>query len=409
MFDRDIWQEIFHTLKNNKLRTFLTGFSVGWAIFILVMLLASVNGMQNGFTNQFNDDATNTIFVRPGTTSKAYAGFEKDRRIQFENDDYEYIKQSFPKDIEQISARYFANTTARYKSETGAYPLQGVHSDFQVIEKTIITKGRYFNSVDVLNKSKVAIIGRKVKEDLFDKEDAIGKFVEFNGLPFRIIGIFIDEGDDNAERRIYAPITTLQRNYGNTNNISQIALTYNTSYDLTEALEFSQRLEDIMKRRHKISPDDQAGINVWNYAEAFDDISSFSTVLSAISIGVGFLILIAGIVGIGNIMVFTIKERTKEIGIRKALGAMPKQIINLVLLESTFITALSGFIGLIFAWIILSLIGPNIDAPAFSNPSVNLSTVVTATIILIVAGVLAGLIPAIKAANVKPIVALSDK
>ncbi|MEM9077218.1 MAG: ABC transporter permease [Bacteroidota bacterium] len=409
MFDRDIWQEIFHTLKNNKLRTFLTGFSVGWAIFILVMLLASVNGMQNGFTNQFNDDATNTIFVRPGTTSKAYAGFEKDRRIQFENDDYEYIKQSFPKDFEEISARYFTNTTARYKSETGSYPLQGVHSDFQVIEKTIITEGRYFNSIDVLNKAKVAIIGRKVQEDLFDKEDAIGKFVEFNGLPFRIIGIFIDEGDDNAERRIYAPITTLQRNYGNTNRIDQIALTYNTTYNLTEALEFSQRLEDIMKRRHKVAPEDQAGINVWNYAEAFDDISSFSTVLSAISIGVGFLILIAGIVGIGNIMVFTIKERTKEIGIRKALGAMPKQIINLVLLESTFITALSGFIGLIFAWVILSLIGPNIDAPAFSNPSVNLSTVVTATIILIVAGVLAGLIPAIKAANVKPIVALSDK
>ena len=409
MFDRDVWQEIFHTLKNNKLRTFLTGFSVGWAIFILVMLLASVNGMQNGFTNQFNDDATNTIFVRPGTTSKAYAGFEKDRRIQFENEDYEYIKQSFPKDIEQISARYFANTSARYKSETGSYPLQGVHADFQVIEKTIITKGRYFNDIDVLNRAKVAIIGRKVQEDLFDKEDAIGKFVEFNGLPFRIIGIFIDEGDDNAERRIYTPITTLQRNYGNTNNISQIALTYNTSYNLTEALEFSQRLEDIMKRRHKVSPEDQSGINVWNYAEAFDDISSFSTVLSAISIGVGFLILIAGIVGIGNIMVFTIKERTKEIGVRKALGAMPKQIINLVLLESTFITALSGFIGLIFAWIILSLIGPNIDAPAFSNPSVNLSTVVTATIILIVAGVLAGLIPAIKAASVKPIVALSDK
>ncbi|PWL39275.1 ABC transporter ATP-binding protein [Flagellimonas aquimarina] len=409
MFDRDIWQEIFHTLKNNKLRTFLTGFSVGWAIFILVMLLASVNGMQNGFTNQFNDDATNTIFVRPGTTSKAYAGFEKDRRIQFENDDYQYIKQSFPKEIEQISARYFANTNARYKSETGSYPFQGVHADFQVIEKTIITKGRYFNNIDVLNKAKVAIIGRKVKEDLFNKEDAVGKFVEFNGLPFRIIGIFTDEGDDNAERRIYAPITTLQRNYGNTNNINQIALTYNSSYDLTEALEFSQRLEDIMKRRHKISPEDQAGINVWNYAEAFDNISSFSSVLNAISIGVGFLILIAGIVGIGNIMVFTIKERTKEIGVRKALGAMPKQIINLVLLESTFITALSGFIGLIFAWIILSLIGPTINTPAFSNPSVSLSTVITATIILIVAGVLAGLIPAIKAANVKPIVALSDK
>lgn len=409
MFDRDIWQEIFHTLKNNKLRTFLTGFSVGWAIFILVMLLASVNGMQNGFTSQFNDDATNSIFIRPGTTAKAYGGFEAGRRIQLKNDDYLYIKNSFPKDIEYISSRYFTGTTARYKSETGSYSVQAVHPDHQIIEKTLITKGRFFNNADVMNSAKVAVIGRKVAEDLFKKEDPLGKFVEFNGLSFRVIGIFTDDGDDNAERRIYAPITTYQRIYGDTNIINQVVLTYNPTYDLTKALEFSGRLEDLMKRRHRVAPDDQAGINVWNYAEAFDDISSFSAVLSAISIGVGFLILVAGIVGIGNIMVFTIKERTKEIGVRKALGAQPKQIINLVLLESTFITALSGFIGLIFAWIILSLIGPNINTPAFTNPSVSLSTVITATIILIVAGVLAGLIPAVKAANVKPIVALSDK
>nr|WP_313809985.1 ABC transporter permease [Allomuricauda sp.] len=387
----------------------MTGFSVGWAIFILVMLLASVNGMQNGFTSQFNDDATNSIFIRPGTTAKAYGGFEAGRRIQLKNDDFEYVKNSFPKDIEYISSRYFTGTTARYKSETGSYSVQAVHPDHQIIEKTIITEGRFFNNADVLNKAKVAVIGRKVAEDLFKKEEPLGKYVEFNGLPFKVIGIFTDDGDDNAERRIYAPISTYQGIYGNTNVINQLVLTYNPTYDLTKALEFSGRLEELMKRRHKVAPDDQAGINVWNYAEAFDDISSFSAVLNTISIGVGFLILIAGIVGIGNIMVFTIKERTKEIGVRKALGAQPKQIINLVLLESTFITALSGFIGLIFAWIILSVIGPTINTPAFTNPSVSLSTVVTATIILIVAGVLAGLIPAIKAANVKPIVALSDK
>jgi len=409
MFDKDIWQEIFHTLKNNKLRTFLTGFSVGWAIFILVMLLASVNGMQNGFTGQFNDDATNSIFVRPGTTSKAYAGFEAGRRIQLKNDDFEYVRKSFPDDIEYISGRYFTNTAARYKSETGSYSVQAVHPDFQIIEKTIITKGRYFNDADIANAAKVAVIGRKVQEDLFKDENPVGKTVELNGLSFKVIGIFTDEGDDNAERRIYAPLSTYQGIYGNTNNINQIALTYNPTYDLAKALEFSDRLEVLLKRRHKISPEDQSGINIWNYAQAFDDISSFSKVLSAISISVGFLILIAGIVGIGNIMVFTIKERTKEIGVRKALGAKPIQIINLVLLESTFITALSGFVGLVFAWIILSAIGPAIKTPAFSNPSVSLSTVITATIILIVAGVLAGLIPAIKAANVKPIVALSDK
>ncbi|MEM7380284.1 MAG: ABC transporter permease [Bacteroidota bacterium] len=409
MFDRDTWQEIFHTLKNNKLRTFLTGFSVGWAIFILVMLLASVNGMQNGFTGQFNDDATNSIFIRPGTTSKAYSGFEAGRRIQLKNEDYDYIRKSFPKDIEYISSRYFTGTSAHYKGETGSYSLQAVHPDHQIIEKTVILSGRFFNEADQANKAKVAVIGRKVGEDLFDKEDPLGKFVELNGLSFRVIGIFTDEGDDNAERRIYAPLSTYQQIYGNTENVNQIAMTYNSEYDLTKALEFSGRLEDLMKRRLRISPEDQSGLNVWNYAQAFSDISSFSSVLSTISIAVGFLILIAGIVGIGNIMVFTIKERTKEIGVRKALGAKPSQIINLVLLESTFITALSGFIGLTFAWILLSIIGPSFDAPAFSNHSVDLSTVVTATIILIIAGVLAGLIPAVKAANVKPIVALSDK
>ena len=409
MFDRDIWQEIFNTIKKNKLRTFLTGFSVGWAIFILVMLLASVNGMQNGFYSQFNDDATNSIIVRPGTTSEAYAGFEAGRRVQFKNDDIDFIKQSFPDDFVEISARYYANTVARYKMETGTYSVQAVHPDHQIIEKTIVTAGRFINEADQINKAKVAVIGRKVAEDLFGKEDPLGQFVEFNNLPFKVIGVFIDEGDDNAERRIYAPISTYQRIYGNTNNINVILLTYNPEYDLTKALEFSDKLETVMKRRHKVDPEDQAGHFVWNYAQAFDDISSFTSVLKAIGIGVGFLILIAGIVGIGNIMVFTIKERTKEIGVRKALGARPNQIINLVLLESIFITALSGFIGLLFAWLILSLIGPNINTPAFTNPNVSGSTVITATVVLIIAGVLAGLIPAMKAANVKPIVALRDK
>ncbi len=409
MFDRDVWQEIFNTLKKNKLRTFLTGFSVGWAIFILVMLLASVNGMQNGFYSQFNDDATNSIFVRSGVTAKAHAGFEAGRRIQFLNDDIEYIKQSFPNDVEYISSRYNTGVTARYKSETGSYSVQAVHPDHLYIEKTEVLKGRYINEVDQRNKAKVAVIGRKVAEDLFDEEDSIGKFVEFNGLPFRVIGVFADEGDDNAERRIYAPVSTFQRIYGNTNKINIIALTYNPNYDLTEALEFSERLEVLMKRRYKVAPDDQAGIGVWNYAEAFDDISKFTSVLRFIGIGVGFLILVAGIVGIGNIMVFTIKERTKEIGIRKALGARPSQIVNLVILESVFITTISGFVGLLFASMILSIVGPAINTPAFTNPNVSSSVVITATIILIVAGVMAGLLPAMKASKVKPIVALSDR
>tara|TARA_R110000823_G_scaffold40258_1_gene107005 strand:- start:589 stop:1185 length:597 start_codon:yes stop_codon:yes gene_type:complete len=197
--------------------------------------------------------------------------------------------------------------------------------------------------------------------------------------------------------------------YGQTNHIDQIALTYNPEYDLTKALEFSDRLESVFRRRFKIAPQDQAGIRIFNYAEVFEDISNFTGGLDIAVIIVGLLILLSGIVGIGNIMVFIIKERTKEIGVRKALGAEPWSIIKLVLFESVFITALSGFIGLAIATGLLAIIGPNIKSGAFANPSVSMSIVVTATIILIVAGVLAGLIPAMKAAKVKPIVALSDK
>ena len=252
------------------------------------------------------------------------------------------------------------------------------------------------------------VLGKLVVKDLFKNEDPIGEFLEVNGITFKIIGVFSDDDDDRSERNIYTPYTTLQRIYGNTDNINSIVMTYNPLFSLAEALTFSDKLEVVFKRRYKISPDDQAGIGVRNRAQGFSDVNSFTGLLSAMSIGVGFLILIAGIVGIGNILVFIIKERTKEIGIRKALGAKPGQILKLVLYESIFITTISGFAGLLFAMSILAVIAPLIDTPAFSNPSVNTSTVVTATIVLIISGVVAGWVPARKASKVRPIVALNS-
>ncbi|MBM1106007.1 ABC transporter permease [Aurantibacter crassamenti] len=409
MFDRDIWQEIFHSIRSNKLRTFLTGFSVAWGIFILVLLLASVNGMQNGFYDQFNDNASNAVYIHSRTTSKAYAGFEKGRRIQFTNDDVDYIKGSFKGDFEFITPVFERSTSARYKEETGSYRVMAINNEHIFIQKVNISQGRYINKSDVVGGAKVAVIGKKVATDLYKKEDPLGKFIEINGLPFMIVGVFTDDKDEGAESMIYAPITTYQRIYSNTSDIDQIMLTYNPDFNLDEAMDFSNKITVLLKRRHKISPDDQAGLRIWNTAEAFNDIGQFTGILQIMSVVIGLLILIAGIVGIGNIMVFIIKERTKEIGIRKALGAKPKQIIMLVLLESVFITALSGLIGLLFATGLLSLVGPLMDAPAFKDPSVDMSTIIIATIVLVVAGMLAGLIPAIKAARVKPIVALSDK
>ncbi len=407
MFDRDLWAEIFHSIKKNKLRTFLTGFSVAWGIFILVLLLASVNGMKNGFVKQFKDDATNSIFVFPSVTTLPYDGFEAGRRIKFTNDDLNYIEGNFKEYIEYITPRLRKSVVAKYKKETGTYTIRAVLPDHQKTEKTIVTNGRYLNDNDIEKKLKVAVIGKKIKEDLFGDENPLGKTLILNNSTFTVIGVFEDEGNDRENRIIYVPISTLQRLYKNTDKINSIVLTYNPTYSLARALEFSDRLETILKRKHRIHPDDQSGIYIMNYAEQFSNVNNFTLMLTAISVFVGLLILIAGIIGIGNILVFIIKERTKEIGIRKAIGAKPSQIINLVILESVFITTISGIGGMLFAIGLVKLVGKGIDSPAFSNPQVKIGTVIIATSILVIAGILAGLIPAIKAARVKPIEALN--
>ncbi len=406
MFNRDLWSEIWHSIKSNRLRTFLTGFSVAWGIFILVILLASVKGLQNGVTKQLNDDASNAIFIYPNATSKPYGGFEAGRRIVFKNQDIEFIKQSYPGYYEFVSPRFRRGVDAKYKKETGNYTVVAVNPSYRTIERTVINKGRYLNENDIKNKTKVAVIGRKVVEELFKLEDPIGNYVTFNDFVFKVIGVFSDEGNEREESNIYAPITTMQQLYGNTDEINDIAMTYNPNFNLARAINFSDDIERSLKRRLVIDPDDQSAFFMNNSAEAFSDISNFTLVLRWMGIAIGVLILIAGIVGIGNILVFIIKERTKEIGIRKALGARPFEVIKLVLLESVFITSFSGMGGLIFAMGLVSLISPLVDAPAFSNPSVDTVTVVVATVVLIVSGVLAGLIPALKAAKVKPIVAL---
>lgn len=406
MFSRDTWKEIFHSISKNKLRTFLTGFSVAWAIFILVFLLASVNGMQNGFLKQFSDDATNSIFIYPAVTTKPYGGYEAGRRIELDNDDLTFIKRTFDGYYEYISPRVFQSVSARFGPETGSYQMQGVSPDHMYIERTQIDKGRYINEGDIRNKSKVVVIGKVIVNELFKDEDPVGKQIELNGLIFNIIGVFSDDGNEREENRFYAPYTTMQRLYGNNDKIRQIALTYDPSFTLTQAINFSNNIEEIMKRRLIISPEDQGAIYFNNNAEAFSDIATFSNFLKIIAVAVVILILIAGIVAIGNIMVFTVKERTKEIGVRKAMGAKPKDIISLILIEAVFITSLSGVIGMAVAMALLALIGPKIDAPAFTNPSVDNVTILICTFILILAGVLAGLIPSVKAARIKPIEAL---
>lgn len=406
MFNKDTWQEIWNSIKSNKLRTFLTGFSVAWGIFILVLLLASVNGMQNGFQKQFNDDATNSIFIFPNATSKPYGGFEAGRRIIFRNDDLEFIRGSYAGSYEYLSPRFNRSMTFKNNQETGSYSVVGVSPDHQHIERSVIANGRYLNIKDVNEKNKVMVIGRQVKKELFKDEDPVGKNIIANGLVFTVIGVFTDDGNEREESNVYAPYTTLQQIFGNTDQINQISMTYNPEFDLPRALGFSETMEVVLKRRLVVDPEDQSAFFINNYAEGFSNVQTFSNFLTWVAIGVGVLILIAGIVGIGNILIFIIKERTKEIGIRKALGARPIEIVKLILMESIVITTLSGFTGMLFSMGLVMLISPAIDAPAFSNPNVDNAVVITCTVVLILAGIMAGLVPSIRAANIKPIEAL---
>ncbi|MDY7393811.1 ABC transporter permease [Aureibaculum sp. 2210JD6-5] len=408
MFDIDRWREIFQSINKNKLRTFLGAFTVALGIFIFTVLFGMGNGLKNTFDKFFSDDATNTIFISPGNTSKAYKGFKEGRRIQFENEDLELLEKELGDRIEYLSARVYKGVQARNKNESGAYTIRSVHPDHQFIENTIITSGRFIDGNDIRNKTRVVVIGRLVEEDLFKKENALGKFLELNGITYKVVGIFKDEGSDEEERNIYAPVSTIQLIHKNTNDIDQIVLTFNKALGVSGAKKVVVDITRILKEKHFIAQDDRSGIFVRSVFDNYQQNMQLANVLQMIVLWIGIGTLFAGAISIGNIMVFVVKERTKELGIRKALGATPGSIVGLILQESIFITAIAGYIGILIAIFALSRMGNNLEDYFITNPQVNTSTIVWATVILIFVGALAGYIPARRAAKIKPVVALSD-
>ncbi|TRZ45771.1 ABC transporter permease [Robertkochia solimangrovi] len=410
MFSRDRWQEIFDTIRKNKLRTFLSGFTVALGILIFTVLFGMGNGLKNSFNEFFMDDATNTLSLFPGTTSKPYRGFKSGRRIQFKNDDLTDIKREFAFYLDYITPRITRSATVKYHGESNDYTTRAVGPAHQFAEKTIIMKGRYINENDIDNKAKNVVIGRLVELDLFGKgSSALGKYIDIGGSAFRVIGVFQDDGGDNEERYIYMPYTTRQLIEKNTDNIDQIILAYRLAVGYAGAMKLDQELTKFLKDKHDIAPDDQNGLFVRNMAEIVKQNMGFANIIQIVVLFVGIGTLIAGIIGISNIMVFVVKERTKELGIRKALGATPKAVIGLVLHESIFITMVAGYIGLILGIVALNLIGNNLKDYFISNPSVGFGTMLGATGILILFGAVAGYIPARRAAMIKPIIALRDE
>jgi putative ABC transport system permease protein len=329
------------------------------------------------------------------------------RIIKLKNKDYEYISQEYKNKIEYQSALIYKNFSIKYKNDASTYSVTAVNPDYQFLEKTIVTDGRFLNERDLNQQSKSIVIGRLIKEDLFGERPAIGKRVNVNGSSYLVIGVFSDEGGDNEERMAYIPISTAQMMYGSNDYISQIKLGYDPSLSTDAAIAFGHQMERDLRKKLEIHPDDQSALSVRNMADANKFISTVMFALLLIITFIGSGTLIAGIIGISNIMIFVIKERTKEFGIRKALGAQPASIVGMVVQESVLITTIAGYVGLSLGTYLLSLIGDSLEEDYFiTNPSVSSEIVIGATIVLVLSGLIAGYVPAKRAANIKPIEAL---
>lgn len=407
MFDIDRWREIFQSINKNRLRSVMSGFTVAFAILLFTLLFGVANGLGNFFKGAFVDSAENSISVRVRKTTKPYKGLQTGRIIQLKNKDYEYISQEYKNKIEYQSALIYKNFSIKYKNDASTYSVTAVNPDYQFLEKTIVTDGRFLNERDLNQQSKSIVIGRLIKEDLFGERPAIGKRVNVNGSSYLVIGVFSDEGGDNEERMAYIPISTAQMMYGSNDYISQIKLGYDPSLSTDAAIAFGHQMERDLRKKLEIHPDDQSALSVRNMADANKFISTVMFALLLIITFIGSGTLIAGIIGISNIMIFVIKERTKEFGIRKALGAQPASIVGIVVQESVLITTIAGYVGLSLGTYLLSLIGDSLEEDYFiTNPSVSSEIVIGATIVLVLSGLIAGYIPAKRAANIKPIEAL---
>lgn len=408
MFDIDLWREIFQSINKNRTRSLLSGFTVAFAILLFTILFGLANGLNNTFSKAFVDDAANAVYIRSGRTTKANKGLQAGRRIQFKNQDYDYIKSDFDPSIEFITSRVYRNVLANYKNEKNSYSVRAVHPDNKYVEKTKVTRGRYINQRDMKMANKVIIIGDLVREDLFLSEDPIGKYLNLSGIMYKVVGTYIDDGGDDEERLIHMPLSTAQQLYGNNDYVDQINLTYNPQYNYDQAIDFSVALEKKLKERFTVAKNDQRAIRVFNMAMQNKGINQMTSVLGILILIIGMGTLIAGVVGISNIMIFIVQERTKEIGIRKALGASPKAIIAIILVESVVVTTIAGYVGLLVGVGVLEWAGPSLKSYFITDPSVSRSLVIAATITLIAAGTIAGYIPAKKASKIKPIVALRD-
>ncbi len=421
MFDFDNFREIWSTIRKNKLRTFLTGFSVAWGIFMLIVLLGAGNGMRNGVMSNFRNFSLNRVETWPRWTSMPYRGLQANRRIVYKEEDFQAIVRDNP-EVDLISASISRNDTLSYGMEYNSYRLNGVHPAKAAIDNIEMTKGngRFINEMDIRDKRKVIVISPRMKAVLFKGKDPLGHYVNAGKIAYQVIGVYKAlENDNNAPA--YIPFSTAQTLYNAGYGIDEVVFTLNGINTQEEFEQFENRFRHQMGSRHKFDPEDKRAIGMWSTLEDFIMLNGMLGGITLFIWIIGIGTLTAGIVGVSNIMLITVRERTREFGIRKAIGATPFSILKLIIIESILITAVFGYLGMILGIGLTEVINTVMETmnagkeagegelSLFLNPTVNLGVALSATVLIIGAGVLAGYFPARKAVKITAIEAMRSE
>ena len=416
MFSLDRWQEVLSTLARAKLRSALTALAVAWGTFMLVVLLGFGRGLHKGAESQFADDAANSVWIFGGSTSQPYQGMPVGRRIAFTNADYDNLRRI--DGIDRLTGRFFpgggggpgrGERMVRVGAKTQNFDVRAVHPEHLYLEKTLVKAGRFVNETDLAERRKVAVVGIPVAQFFWGTTDVIDKTIEVGGVSFEIVGVFDDEGGDDGEQRmLYVPVTTAQLAWNGADRLNALLFTVGDK----SVAETNQLLDEVkakLAERQRFDPSDPTAIRVRNNLEQYQSFQQIFWIIEVFVSLMGLATLIAGVIGVANIMLITVKERTKEIGIRKALGAPPRSIITTIMQESIFLTAAAGYLGLVAGVGLLSLVAHLVpDSEFFGEPQIDFQVALYANIILVIAGALAGFFPAYSAAKISPIEAMRD-
>ncbi len=417
IFDSNTWQEIFGSISKNKTRTIITIIGVLWGIFIYIGLSGAAKGLDNGFERQFDSVAMNSMFVWAQSTSVPYDGFKTGRQLQLKLGDVEVLKNRIP-EINYIAPRnakgVFGDAPGLIVrgQKSGNYAVYGDYPiSTKIATKKIYDGGRFINDEDIEQTRKVCVIGERTEKELFEKgENPIGGYIRIDDIYFQVVGVhkFTPGGGFESDSDIFIPFTTYRKLYNTADNVGWLTI---AAYDDADVIKAEQNVKATLKNIHRVDPEDERAFGSFNLGEIFNKIMGFSKGMTFLSLIVGIATILAGVIGIGNILLISVKERTKELGVRRALGATPAEVRNQIILESVFLTLLAGIIGIIMGALVLSAINgftQGVDFP-YTNPTVPIPLVLGALAIMVVLGTLIGLIPAQRAVSIKPIDALREE